>query len=353
MKHFVNLSLLFFFVTLVASGLLRFTQPFSLVVTRVHIIFGLGLVVLVGLHLSGRGKYFINLLKKPRSQKTNKKPTPRILLVSVLLFWGYLLSAALWNLWPVPAIISGSYEAKNARDIFRPHRQIAYEVLESGLNVARGTKTGAGLRIEFDWSSEFGKDLDKPTLWGDGHTQIAIWAEAEDGSVLETLFVTESTAASSEFEWGGATQKRNQVLPIWHQRYQDMIGDIIEVTDVVSSATPVRDFSLEGHLKMDGLPFVVYVEINAPKDSNRFFHSDQPDSGEGYMSPGIGQPSVIYEVQIYPSDEQRYYLMNLTGHSGSSRQNDGEIQYDTSQLTSSKKLVDKILLKVEWPEEKP
>ena len=49
MRHLVNFTLLLFFVTLVTSGLLRFFKPFELVTTRIHIVFGFGVLVLVAL----------------------------------------------------------------------------------------------------------------------------------------------------------------------------------------------------------------------------------------------------------------------------------------------------------------
>ncbi|MEO0793861.1 MAG: hypothetical protein AAFX93_01790 [Verrucomicrobiota bacterium] len=352
MKHFVNVSLLFFFATLAISGMLRFFQPFDLVVTRLHIVSGFALVIFITLHLSSRGKYFWGLIKKPRNRSKGKQGSPITLLGSVLIFWLYAVAASLWNWWPIPLLISASHESQHARDIFRPNRDTAYMPIDDGLKVKRINDQGASLRLEFDWGDSFGPDVDETDLWGDGHPQLAIWAESEDGTVLETLYVTEDSAMSNDQEFGGHQRNRNEVLPIWYERYQDIIGqEPEEDLDAVSSATPTRDFSLDGHLKMDAIPFVVYVEVNAPNDDNDFFHAGQIESNDGYTRPGIGQPSVIYEALIYPSDDRQYYLMDLTSHSGSSSVPPGELYYDTDQLTTAKRLVDKILLKVEWPPE--
>ena len=58
MKHYVNFGLLFAFAILIVSALLRFFQPFSLVVTRIHIVFGSLVLLLVALHLASRLTYF-------------------------------------------------------------------------------------------------------------------------------------------------------------------------------------------------------------------------------------------------------------------------------------------------------
>jgi len=58
MQHLVNFGLLFCFITLACSGVLSFFQPFSLLTTRIHIVFGFVTTLLVGCHLFGRLRYF-------------------------------------------------------------------------------------------------------------------------------------------------------------------------------------------------------------------------------------------------------------------------------------------------------
>ena len=58
MRHVVNFGLLFSFVTLAVTGVLSFVLPFDLPTTRIHIVFGLVTLILVGLHLYSRVPYF-------------------------------------------------------------------------------------------------------------------------------------------------------------------------------------------------------------------------------------------------------------------------------------------------------
>ena len=66
MKGFVNWGLLFAFPVLVVSGALRFFEPFSLAVTRIHIVFGTLLFVLVALHLAAHA-YELHIEKSDTS----------------------------------------------------------------------------------------------------------------------------------------------------------------------------------------------------------------------------------------------------------------------------------------------
>ena len=345
MKHLVNVGLLFFFLTLLASGLMRFFQPFSLAVTRVHVTFGFGMAVLIGLHLSFLGKYFRNLLRAPQSP-SQRRFGGQSLVAAAAFVWAITLAASLWNLWPVTQLIGYSYEARHAKDIFRPHRRVAYLPVESGLRVHRRSTADTDLRIELDWGPAFGQDIGEFDFSG-VQTQLAIWAENEEGDVLETIYVSAASAASDTMMWSGRKVGRKDVLPIWHARYEKLLGKAIpQEVDAVSSATPTRDFSMDGHLNTNGLPFALYVEVNAARDENATFGQHADSSGR----PGSGQPSVVYEARIYPSDQRSYYLMELIGHGGTGHLPAGEINYDLSGLTTAKRIIDKVLIKVTWPE---
>jgi hypothetical protein len=317
----------------------------------VHIIFGFGMLLFVALHLMSRGKYFLGLMKK-RRKPSNGSRHPIWLFGSVIIFWGYMLAASIYNWEPVKSIVSASYESQHSREIFRNNARTAYVPLRDGVEVMRVTDKDSILKLELEWGTEF------PEMPGDGqplsenYPQIAIWAEAEDGTVLETLYVSQAAAFSHEIEWGGQTLTRAEVLPIWYARYKNILGQepAVEELDAVSSATPIRDFSMETYLKFQGQPFSVYVEVNAPNDTNQFFHSDQSESNEGYTRVGIGQPSVIYEAYIFPDDGRGYALMDLSGHSGRSTAEVSQVDYELSDLTTAKHIIEKILLHFDLPE---
>lgn len=350
MKHFVNFALLLFFPTLVVSGVLRFWKPFELVTTRVHIVFGFGLLLLVLLHLLTRGGYYVRMMRKGNSGG-GSVASRCALLGGVVVVWALSLGAALWNWWPVEKFIGIGYEASHRKEIFRSDPLAVYESVDNGARMKRATPGSAALRLEIEWGPEFPGKRRGGQPFDGAAPQIAIWAEAESGSMIETLFVSERAAFAESFEWAGIEQERADVLPVWRKRYDLLRGGDSDA-DVISGATPEHSFSLEDHLRNDSKAYYLYVEVNAPNDANEFFNAEQTKKHEGYTRPGIGQPSVLYEAYIQPGDGRRYYFLELTSHSGSSESKEGDLSYDMSGLTTAKKIIEKIVARVDWPEAK-
>ena len=85
MRHYVNFTLLLAFTSLVVSGLLRFFQPFSLAVTRIHIVFGTTVLILVGLHLASRLDYFAKMLRASKKAGADHFAARRLVLLPLLL----------------------------------------------------------------------------------------------------------------------------------------------------------------------------------------------------------------------------------------------------------------------------
>jgi hypothetical protein len=355
LRHFVNIALLLFFATLLVSGLLRFLAPFSLVTTRVHIVFGIGVAVLVALHLVERTKYFKQILglgkKRSVSQtkaQASKRQVPLRMLSAVIGLWLVLLVAALWDYPPASSLISLSYESRHRRAIFRPDPKAVFQPVKDGARVKRATASDANLLVELEWGPAFESLYRRASLpFADARPQIAVWAESQNGSLIETLFLSERVAYREQLEWAGHPMRRVHVLPVWRHRYTLKTGVTPDgEIDAYSGATPEHSFSLHNNLKTEGEPFYLYIEINAPKDPNSFFNSEQNSDKPGYMKPGIGQPSVIYGAYIEPKQDKQYLLLDLIGHGGSTNKQDGNIHYETAQLTSAKQLVEKILVRV-------
>ena len=144
MKHYVNFALLFAFLVLIASAFLRFFEPFSLATTRIHILFGAFVLLLVGLHLSSRIGYFSRRLKGVKASSGEPLSSKR-LVVLPLITCAYLLAACFLNWWPVPHLIALGYEARNRATIFRPESGTAIRPRCDSLFLARaGFSVSAG-----------------------------------------------------------------------------------------------------------------------------------------------------------------------------------------------------------------
>ncbi len=346
MRHFVNLALIPFFLTLLVTGALRFLVPFSLTTTRVHVVFGALVLILVALHIATRPNYFAEAARS-LTHKDHTITSPRMIL-SVLVLWAVFVVAAIWNLPPVPYLINLSYESRQRQAIFRPDDHSVYRPVDGGMDVKRGTESGASLLIKVDWGSLFPEGYDRsPKPMSDSRPQIAIWTESKTGTLIETLFLSETAAFSETFEWGGQTQRRADVLPIWRHRYTEKTGISPEGEEVSwASATPEHSFSVNKYLKTNSDTFHLYMEVNAPNDPNSFYHSDKPPDEDGYMKPGLGQPSVIYGARIEPTSEKQYRLLDLVAHGGASSDDQGQMNFDLTNVTTARQLIDKVLIRV-------
>ena len=349
MRHYVNLALLFAFGILVISGLLRFFQPFSLVTTRVHIVFGTLVLVLVGLHLSSRLDYFRRIFQRPK-RALRTRPLPHQLLLATLSTCSYLLMASLLDWWPVPQLLSLGHEVKSSRIIFRPEEGAAIRPLDGRMQVKRQVSGEASVFVEIEWGPAFDPVAEFPTPFSGARPQIAVWAESSTGSLIETFFVSEESAFAEAIEWAGNERARVDILPVWRHQFTLASGVAPDGgIDTFSGATPEHSFSIERYIDEDPEGFYLSVEVNAPDDANDFYHSDQPETNEGYTFPGVGQPSIYYSAFIDPTEEKKYYLMEFVGHGGSSSQQSGNIYYDSSHLTTASELIEKVLVRIERP----
>lgn len=327
--------------------MLRFFQPFSLATTQVHIVFGWLVMLLVALHLSSRLSYFSRRLRRRRNSASAR---PHRLILVPLLACAFFLAASLLDLWPVPQLLSLGHEVKSSRIIFRPEEGAATRTLEGGMQMKRQSSGEASVFVEIEWGSAFDPVAEFPTPFTGARPQIAVWAESSTGSLIETFFVSEESAFAESMEWAGNERRRVDVLPIWRHQFTLASGvapdgDI----DTFSGATPEHSFSIERYIDEDPEGFYLSVEVNAPNDSNDFYHADQPEANEGYTFPGVGQPSIYYSAYVDPSELKKYYLMELVGHGGSSSQQSGNIYYDSSHLTTAGELIEKILVRIERP----
>lgn len=171
--------------------------------------------------------------------------------------------------------------------------------------------------------------------------QIAIWVEDLAGNYLSTIYVSHKIATQSWTASGG--NRRKEALPVWcHARgvlYPDGLYLPTKdrpLTDGVSGATPKASFDVKLEATGDLRQFVVKIELNHSTDWNSNYpvgaRKGDPDYSGG--EEGSGQPAVVYAARIDLDSSEKSYTARLIGHS-SSDGSDGEIDPDTSSLTSA------------------
>ncbi|MEM6259620.1 MAG: DUF4405 domain-containing protein [Planctomycetota bacterium] len=335
-RHLANLGLLFAFTTLAVTGVMSFVLPFSMTTARVHIVFGLVTLILVGLHLSTRVGYFTRIIKQSADFKAKKRPqVPRWLLASVVIGWAGLLAVSFYGARPASDLIAVGYEARHAAEIFRASPETAYQQLGQTVRLATLSAEDGGVVIGVE--VEYREDVDPQPA-------AAIWAQTTGvpGRMIETLYVDKAVAYSADPTWAGKTAPRHHILPVWRHQYRDINGvDPTGDIDAVTSATPEHSFSIEQSLQADEGEIVICLEFNAPGDTN-----------DAYPDPHLGQPSVLYTALIDLASDQDYYLMVLTAHGGGA-ESDGQPRYGFEELTTAKHLIEKVLVHVKRPAAAP
>ena len=319
MRHWVNFGLLFSFLTLMVTGVLAYVQPFSIVTTRVHIIFGILTILLVLLHLVVRTRYFTG--------KLSGKSASRGMVAGILLAWSGLLALALGDIWPARQVMTSSYESRHRAEIVRSSPLAGFlETDKTRRFVARRPGPGADTAVSL--MLRFREGLEKPPA-------IAVWAETSTGSLIETLYLDGALAYGESVEWQGIRTQRHKLLPIWRHRHTIISGvDPHGEIDAFTGTTPSHSFSLEHYLTTgDEGGFVLCVEVNAAADANTAF----PDTA-------LGQPSLLYTAYIEPGEDPEYALMELTAHGGQA-EHGGSLAYDFEGIDSARRLIDLLLVR--------
>jgi len=176
--------------------------------------------------------------------------------------------------------------------------------------------------------------------------QLAIWLTDEQGTFVDTVYVTRKVARKGmgnrrgrlDDKWGGA---RLSVLPVWaHSRGVDYGGGNFyppkdnPLPDAITSATPkagefIWKWKPANALKPDR--YFYYIEVNKSFDKND--HHD--------YSWYRGQPSVVWRGNLLVSGQISEGVAKIIGH-GHVAGADGKINPDLSTLTTSLKLIEKI-----------
>jgi len=328
MRHIVNIGLLFTFIALAITGFLAFSRPFSLTTTQVHIVAGLLMVALVVLHIAGRIPYFRNQFEGKK-----KAVLSRGQLVGTMVVVGGLMYLAGNALPPASWLVDLGYEARHKAEIVRTSSLAGFGEVDSHSRlVNRVPKDGKGHGLSL--YIRFNKKLE--TL-----PSIAVWAETNTESIIETLYLEQSLAYSDKPLWNGVQEKRNHILPVWRNRYTQVTGITAEgEVDAVTRPTENHSYALDPHLQPgEGKKFLLWVEVNAPNDPNEHWPAER-----------IGQPSLLYSAYVKIDQSEPYTILELTAHGGEAEAN-GTLNYDLESFTTAKELVDLMLLKLEPAEE--
>lgn len=220
--------------------------------------------------------------------------------------------------------------------------------------------------------------------------QYAIWLEKSDGTFVQPLYVTQSVATNTfkntvwlkegieklisnpfdkkdmkfenifeeNFDANASNNRfRPESLPVFlhklqqnHEKTKLITEEQKQTLDGYTGATVLDNYLLSSRLKpknsqqVEPDQYTVFLEINQSFDFNEYYSSDRFPDDQVYSGDGFSaQPSVIYKANIDFGSSEKLYPMTLVGHGHHSGQ-DGNINPDTSQLTTALAIVDRVIV---------
>lgn len=178
--------------------------------------------------------------------------------------------------------------------------------------------------------------------------QVAVWLEDEERNYIRTLYVTERASHKS---WIFSPKEgRPESLPVWYGASKDgstsdkeaaspataSAPSLSRSLDAVTGATPKSELSLTAQIEEGD--YIIKAEFNNSFDYNDFY--TKKNSGVN------GQPSVVYSSKI-PADlaAGQEITLDFTG-TGSLTGEDSAISKNTQNLTTAKKIVKAVTVKL-------
>lgn len=154
--------------------------------------------------------------------------------------------------------------------------------------------------------------------------QIAVWIEDENGTLLETIYLT------------GRMKKirRTEALPYWAHK-SDYFSKQNQF-DLVTSASPKGNTEITQSIYSYKKNYRVCAEINNSFDYNDSFpktHKKDP-----LYNKTNGQPSLIYKTELIRAGETGHFILKETGY-GEANGSTGKLYQDLTKLTTAKEII--------------
>ncbi|WMI64110.1 hypothetical protein RBH94_08500 [Aestuariibaculum sp. YM273] len=325
---------------LLGSGIVMYFMPHSKEIASLHTVFGLLFLLAMGLHIFNNKIPLKNYITGKRKPKLQKLQAPLVFLSITLIATGVYLNLPLFR-----EVYTFGNEIRNVQ-LGKKETLLDYEIIK----IIKDTGTHH-IELELKKGNAFQYPL------------FAVWLEDSLGNYIETLYVSRVIASSSydygtkvNGVWEKAIKRRPEALPYWSHKRGIKASDGLYVPlnnskdiDAVSGATPTGNFILQLKNDLEKLGhYKVLLEVNQSYDWNAYYSEDKFPNDAIYSGTGkVGQPSLIYTVDILPEDlnEKNYKFMQLKGH-GHHSGKDGKLYTDISNITTAKEIVDRAILSI-------
>ncbi len=328
-------------LVLSGSGIMMYLMPFEKNIASLHTVFALLFIVAMILHIVNNKLPLKNYITGKRQKGLKKWQAPLVFSIVVLMAFGLYLDIPVLN-----TIYSTGNELRN-KQVGKTEETRDYQIIS--IEKPFGNHK---LSVELKKGDAFQYPL------------FAIWLEDSIGNYLETLYVSR-VISSSIFDYGKKTDeiwesalvRRPEALPYWSHKRGIEAADGLFVPlngaldlDAVSGATPTGSFAVKSQVDLDeNARYRVLIELNQSYDWNEYYTKDSYPNDKVYSGSGqVGQPSLIYgaEIEKIGNTNTIHKIMSLIGHGHHSGEN-GNLYPDVSNITSAKKIANRIILTLE------
>ncbi len=199
---------------------------------------------------------------------------------------------------------------------------------------------------EIDFELKKGKSFQYPLF--------AAWIEDSVGNYVETLYISKTISTSI---FNHKVLRRPESLPCWSHSRNIKAEDGLYIPlhsasdlDAVTGATPRTNFMIKTGSMLDGIGhFRILFELNQSFDWNDSYTKNSYPNDSIYSgSGGVGQPSLIYEVDVDKNNlkERRNFNMKIIGHGHHSGKT-GIIYNDLTGVTTALSIADSIKVSIQ------
>ena len=299
-RTIVSLTLLLAVGVVTVTGVIAFLRPFSLLIVSLHVVFGLAFALATLWHIKNN---FPHLRRYAKSKAIVFCTAAAVGLAAVVV----------GQIPPVRALMRLSPNTGAA----------AIEVVDEAeqLRFDYAPADDYRLRLDIQKGSEF-----PPTS-----PCLAIWLENESAYHIHTLYTTDGDNLAEMLPYWSCKRRE------WFKAKEKFDSRRAEGLDGFSGATRNDSFDPRDYVLAENGRYSLMVEINASGDANERF----PDAD-------VGQPSLIYAVEIVNSEPAHFQVLSRFGIP---EQTEGEVPwqigYDLSGLTTALKLIDSALVRID------
>ncbi|BCE02997.1 DUF4405 domain-containing protein [Marinicellulosiphila megalodicopiae] len=324
-RKVISSTMLFIVVMIIVSAYWIFFKERTTSMTTLHISAGVFFLVSSSWHIYLNRKALFHYV---RFQLIS-------LLPASILALGLMIGVFSW-MSPFSQLLNfggnARFQDKDLTQMYTPLKEGEIRLLQ--VDILNTHKQGVAINLGAEVGPSYSHDM-----------VMLLWVEDIQGRYLETIYSTRRFAKGLMTDPDNRSENiyRQESVPHWIGKRQQALklDNLIpdsenELPDAISGATPRSHFLIKTKLSDPTLrKFILKFEANQSYDWNEYYSKDRFLDDAVYSGTGqVGQPSIIYQVEIDLDHPKEVYFLMPAGHGHHSGQN-AEIDSDMSNVTTA------------------